>query len=505
MLLPGETYGYGGPKDRGFPDKNFLHFGSPTNDSPNAWPDSNILDAHFGSSVDYAWSSAGYPEWFIAPGYSKGWPEKPRELIAGLNQKEGAFTWNRQIAFLKGATGKSPNYFVIRDSMSGAPSAGSAGSPQAGSGQAPSTGSGQGGKLASWFNLSLLGRTTDVQVTDSKVAVDTEWPTKLDILFPGRKDLPFEMRDDNLPFEFASNGKIAPERTVGTIISRNWLGKDGKPAIVAEDRGGPVFRGAFEQHVALRLQSAPGQEIAWILYPRDAGETTPAATQLAPGVTKVVTSESTDYVFLSTTPLTFAGESVEFTGLAGAVRVGKDGKTTLVLSSGPGKVGYKGSVIESPVPFEKTVSGGKTTESIPTPAWAIEEQLPPVTVESNRVRFVVAEHKYVELTHGVIGVRGVGPFDLTFTPDGITGKVDGDIRTLVTTWPEKITRPMYRMDGVRWYAGFADEHSLVKDQPMPQFALAFGVSAGAHTVKISEWDWPALPPTPARQTLAAVE
>ena len=220
-------------------------------------------------------------------------------------------------------------------------------------------------------------------------------------------------------------------------------------------------------------------------------------------MTKVVTAESTDYVFLSTTPLTFTGEGVEFAGLAGAVRVAKDGQATLVLSAGPGKVGYRKHIIESSVPFEKSIVAGKQLETIPTPAWSIDPKLPSITVESKNIRFIVAEHKYVELSHGAVGVRGVGPFDLTFTPDGITGKVDGDIRTLVTTWPENITRPMYRMDGVRWYAGFADEHSITKGTATPQFSLAIGVSGGAHEIKISEWEWPALPPPPARAMLSA--
>ena len=471
VLLPSQPYQYGSPKDKSFPDKNFIHFGSPLNDLPHDWSDSNIIDAQFSPSVDYAWSSTGYPEWFINPGFAKGFGN-PRELVAGLDQKEGAFTWDRQIAFLKGATGKSPNYFVIRDSMNGA------------------------GKLASWFNLSLLGRTTDVQVAGGKVALDTEWPTKLEILFPDRKELPFEMRNDNLPLQTSAYSRF--NSSPGQVMSRDWFDKAGKPA-VGDGKG--LCNGVIEQHVALRLQSAPGQEIAWVLYPRGAGEAAPTATQLAPGVTKVVTAESTDYVFLATTPLTFTGEGVEFIGLAGAVRIAKDGKATLVLSAGPGKVGYKGHVIESPVPFAKTIAGGKTNEKIPAPTWAINSQLPPVTVESNRVRFVVAEHKYVELTHGAVGVRGVGPFDLTFTPDGITGKVDGDIRTIVTTWPEKITRPGYTMDGVRWYAGFADEHSISKGTTTPQFSLAIGVSAGAHEVKIGEWEWPAMPTPPARAGL----
>jgi hypothetical protein len=80
--------------------------------------------------------------------------------------------------------------------------------------------------------------------------------------------------------------------------------------------------------------------------------------------------------------------------------------------------------------------------------------------------------------------------------------VDGDIRTIVTTWPEKINRPGYSMDGVRWYAGFSDEHSFVKGTKTPQFAIAMGLSAGKHTVKINEWEWPALPQTPARTELS---
>jgi hypothetical protein len=95
----------------------------------------------------------------------------------------------------------------------------------------------------------------------------------------------------------------------------------------------------------------------------------------------------------------------------------------------------------------------------------------------------------------------MGPFDLAFTPETITGKTDGGIRTLVATWPEKITRPGYHMDGVRWYAGFADEHSIVKGTKTPQFGIALGVSAGPHTVKIAEWEWPAMPPAPARAML----
>ena len=522
VLLPSQPYGYGGPKDTSFPDKNYLRFGSPTNNLPNAWTDSNILDAHFGPSVDYAWSSTGYPDWFINPGYIKGWPEKPRQLLDGLGQQQGAFTWDRQIAFLKGATGKSPNYFVIRDSMNGS------------------------GRLASWFNLSLLGRKENLQVTGAKVSLDTEWPTKLDLLFLDREKPSFDIAEDNLPFSYASNGKFNANMSEGTVLSRDWLDKDGKPAVVSKDRSGFVFNGTLEQHVSLRLQSAPGQGVSWVLYPRGVGETTPIATQPAPGVTKIITSESTDYVFLSTTPLNFTGEGVTFAGLAGAVRVAKDGTATLILSAGPGKVGYQDAVIESPVPFEQTISARSKSAVLTNPAWKIQSPAAldnmrrvadgvtkasvkgitqyavntptavsvidgnvclyvrnaTIQISNARIRFVVPERAYAQLSVGAVGVRGVGPFDLTFTTNGITGKVDGDIRTLVTTWPEKIIRPMYHLDHVRWYAGFADEHSISKGTATPQFSVAFGVSAGPHDVQITEWEWPAMPPAPVRAILS---
>ena len=84
----------------------------------------------------------------------------------------------------------------------------------------------------------------------------------------------------------------------------------------------------------------------------------------------------------------------------------------------------------------------------------------------------------MKLSQGDVGVRGVGPFDLTFTPEGITGTVDGNVRTIVTTWPEKIMRPGYWMDDVRWCAGFDDESTLHKGTATPQFGIALGVSAG---------------------------
>ena len=117
------------------------------------------------------------------------------------------------------------------------------------------------------------------------------------------------------------------------------------------------------------------------------------------------------------------------------------------------------------------------------------------------VRFVVPDRAYARLAAGSVAVRGLGPFDLTFTPTGIKGRVDGKLRSLACTWPEGVVRPMFRLDGARYLAGWADDHSVSKGTKTPQFALAFAVTDGAHEVTVSEWEFPPLPPVPGRQAL----
>jgi hypothetical protein len=119
-----------------------------------------------------------------------------------------------------------------------------------------------------------------------------------------------------------------------------------------------------------------------------------------------------------------------------------------------------------------------------------------ILTDGKTVRFIVADANYAKISVGNIAVRGTGPFDLTFATDKITGVVEGKTRTIAVTWPEKIIRPMYKMDGNRWFAGWADDHSIAKGAATPQFGIAFGVTAGKHTVEVSEWTYPQLPSVP---------
>jgi hypothetical protein len=80
--------------------------------------------------------------------------------------------------------------------------------------------------------------------------------------------------------------------------------------------------------------------------------------------------------------------------------------------------------------------------------------------------------------------------------------VDGRLRSIVTTWPAGITRPMYHVDGVRWCMGWADDHSIAKGTAAPQFAMAFAVPDGPHRIEVSEAAYVDLPPVPARREIA---
>lgn len=506
VLVPSQPFQYGGSSDPTFDLLNTVRFGAPTNQMPYGVPDSNVIDYAFGPSVDYAWSSAGVPDWFIKPGAASPFEaEFKRTLATDVKQQEGAFQWDRQVLFLKGKTAASPNYFVFRDSTRG------------------------DGKLASYLNLNLLGRKADLKIDGARIAADTEWPVKLDVLFAQAPATPAISEQNEALQLYEMNTK-------GATASRNWLSDKGTAWKPGE--GAP----ATEQHVVLRIPAAPDQGYFYVLYPRDQNEAAPVVKRLADGVMSITHREGTDYVLLSSLPVKYEGEGVQLEGCAAAVRVSGN-EVVLALTGGTGRAGYKGKVVEGSAPFEKrfplaglkagvekqaAVASGKVV----IPAGEAGNEVAPglrkqvdgeltryrvqadklvqakvgnvqveagnavIDVTANSVRFVVPDRQYVRLSVAGTGIRGVGPFDLTFTATGITGTADGALRTLVTTWPEKITRPMYRQDGRQWYAGWSDDPCISKTPDRPQFAIAFGVQDGPHAVEISEWQYPAIPPVP---------
>ncbi|HYG76533.1 MAG TPA: hypothetical protein VEK08_16130 [Planctomycetota bacterium] len=486
VLVPMQPYQYYDSPRNDIDLYNTIRFGDPKNQMPYGWPDSNILDCSFGGTVEYAWSSTGVPDWFINPGISDGFKPPPpqsgnRPLDPAYKQKEGAFEWDRQVFFMKGATAQSPNYFVFRDTTKGE------------------------GQLASYLNLNLLGRKSDLNFSGGRVTQNSEFPTKLDIFFPDRPEIKAELHEEALPFASQLNGLLKG--------SPNW--KDGK-----------------EQHTILRIPGAPNEGYAWVIWPRGEKEAPPTVTQPSANVIKIEHREGVDYVFAAADSFKYESGDISFEGRAGAVRVRQD-HAMLAITSGPGRVAYKKQVLSGSGPVERKVplTGEKTEKAsaaksaIVIPASApdgfaehrhesgqaavrkdnivMEGGAAAIYVKGDTIRFVAPAAEYVKLSVGNVGVRGLGPFDLTFTPESITGRADGTMRTLVTTWPEKLVRPMYKLDGRRWYAGWADDPSIGKGTKTPQYALAFAVSGGPQSFDVSEWKFPNQPPAPPRRVVAA--
>lgn len=520
-LLPAQPYTYFDSTLREHSQYNDIRFGHPANEFRFAWPDSNVLDCHFGRQVQYAWASAGYPAWFITPGVTPGFGEPPR-LQAGLAQSEGEFWWNRQVAFLIGRTPRSPNYFVFHDTITGP------------------------GRLAQWFNLDVTGGPDVLAAAGNRLSVRTEWPVSLDLMFADERVLKPELTEEQqfLNLHASVYGPTWNAATAGQPVSPHWSRKDGKP--VTRD---PLQVPDQERRQLVRIPAAPGQDHLWIAVPRGAGEAAPTVARLAPAAVKVTHAEGTDYVLLAPEPAQFAGQDVVLAGQGAAVRVGAE-SVTLAVMGGAGRAGYRGHVLEGVGPFEETIPLDRLKPGVRTPRGPGAASLPcrpglrghqvvadgvtraakgdfveyvvnapagPVTFAADGVqiharrallqvrpgatRIVCGDATFAQIAAGTRGVRGLGPFDLTLSDTAITGHVDGRQRTLVASTPRNLVKPMYHLDGVRWYAAYPDDPAPYRGCSDCQFSLAFAFGDGPHQIEVGAWTSPPMPPVPARREL----
>jgi hypothetical protein len=522
VLLPYQPYQYGNSGDAGMDTNNTIRFGHAENIWPHGWGDCNMIAHAFGPTVDYAWAATGFPEWYIDPGVSPSWQNSPgvtaagqRKLDAKYKQSQGAFVWNRQILFMKGRTASSPNYFVIRDSMPGK------------------------GRLSSYFNLDLLGTSKDLTTRGNVLEVKTEWPVGMDVTFAGDRGL--QPKTVEQRFRFAlHNANLADRVKVGGEASPNWVDRKGAPFAKRPSTQ------MHERHTLTRLEKGPGEGYYWVIFPRTASEPAPRIRRIGEDVVEVKHREGTDWVCLTPTPKEIRAGKAFFNASAAAVRLG-GGQITL-MTGGAGTVGYgrtmlKGTgAVERSWPSRKlpagTVDAGAQPSIAEPPLRDGEEEVAPgvrtlvqgghvqrLRIRSDRtvthaagairaqgrnaviemtkagVRFLVPDSSYAELSVGNRGIRGVGPFDLTFAEGGMEGTVRGVTRSFACTWPTGLTRPMFTMDGQRYNMGWADDHSVGKGETTPEFSVGFGVTAGEHRVRISEWTYPALPPQPERRIL----
>lgn len=104
-----------------------------------------------------------------------------------------------------------------------------------------------------------------------------------------------------------------------------------------------------------------------VFFPRQGDEPALAVEKLAPGVAKITTRQSVDYVFCSDQPITFKNADLEIAAHAGAVRVFPDKVLLVNASAHRGLVAWRAMRAEGNGPFEQTVAvtpaGPKTIDA----------------------------------------------------------------------------------------------------------------------------------------------
>jgi len=203
-------------------------------------------------------------------------------------------------------------------------------------------------------------------------------------------------------------------------------------------------------------------------------------------VLKIVTAESTDYVFVSDTPIEFKRDGVEFNGKAGAVRVFKD-RVALCLNAGVGRVGYRDCVLTGPGPFEKTVAltGIKSGETKMTGEY---------------------EKKWQALDIGEgLSVYGEAPFTAKLDGKTIRIETDGRTRQLFVTKPEWTGWVRYTIDGEQRMACWTDYPASGWGTYKNTRLIALTVPYGKHELVVSDFVYPSVWTRTFTPTIAGAE
>jgi len=217
--------------------------------------------------------------------------------------------WQRQMVLVKDADPKGPNYFVLRDTFGGKPTATT--------------------DLSLWFLANKMTRRGEVFHFDGQCKVD------MDVFV-------------NTPAKFTPRtGKFGHVQQP----YRRFTGFDPK-----YHPGGKLG----ETQLLLRVRQAAGKDYMVVLYPRLKGAD-PAATfrRLAPNAVLVTTPVSRDYVLLDSHPVTLKTADVTITAMAAAVRFYKADRIVVVNSEGKAEVRVAGKTITGAGPFTVTLQAGK--------------------------------------------------------------------------------------------------------------------------------------------------
>ena len=338
---------------------------------------------------------------------------------------QGPMSWNRHVLFLKAARPDGPSYFVIRDTFPGGPSRRS---------------------WWQWMNLDTaeLIRVDGVAFDPAKVPLDKAVP------------------EDQFP---ALGGQVVEMKTKHGASTWLWFSEP------RDVRARMTFKAAGETKTIVVAAGSPGQDYFYVVYPRKDGEPPPACTAIAPGVARITTGESTDFVFLGDAPFRHDQEGVTFSGKAGAVRVNGD-RVALCLNAGSGRIGYRGHVVEGHGPLELVLPLRDLKPGLHQAAGGYEKK----TLS-------------VDLGRGV-KITGEGPFTAALHGQSVRIRTSGRARVLHVTQPPFVVRPQYTIDGQPWMACWTDYPNNGWGTYDETWKIGLSVPAGEHELTVREMKFP---------------
>jgi hypothetical protein len=222
-------------------------------------------------------------------------------------EKMPLMTWFRQVLFLKDADPKGPNYFVIRDTFGGKPT--------------------KPTDASFWFLAKGMEKRGDIYHFDGQLPVD------MDVFVHSPADVPPET---------GTFGHM--QQPYGRLT-----GDDLKYCPKNQRREDQLF---------LRLKQPVGAGYFVVLYPRLKGIDPEAKfTRLGEHAVQVETPLATDIIIANSFPVTVKDARFEFTGMAGAVRFHRDGKTVVANNEGHAEVRVAGKTITGSGAFTVSVAG----------------------------------------------------------------------------------------------------------------------------------------------------
>ena len=348
---------------------------------------------------------------------------------------QGEMWWNRHILFVKSPSAEGDDYFLFRDTF-------------------PS-----GESRPTWWTWLTLEGAERISVDG--IAYD---PATV----PVEQVVP-EAEYPHMP------GQTVEMHTQYGAATWMWFTEP------RDVRARMTFQRADETKTILEIPGTGTQGYTYVVYPRRDGDPPPSCQALAPGVVRVTTRESTDYLFLSDHPLSYDQDDVTFTGKAGTIRIFAD-QVVLCMNAGSGHIGYQGHLFAGNGPFER---------QIPCPVGEVQpmygciQATIQVTDEPEKVQ------QTVELALG-IRISGEGAFTAALDDETIHIHAQGRARVLHVTMPSFILRPQYWIDGVESMACWTDYPASGWGAYQNTWLIALPVPDGDHHLIVKDMQFPAV-------------